>query len=50
MEDIPGGGKSRKQPLNKGELEIDGYRAGEGEEGERAPIVERVVGTGRYLA
>jgi hypothetical protein len=50
MEDIPGGGKSYKRPLDKGELEMDGYRAGEGEEGERAPIAERVVGTGCYLA
>jgi hypothetical protein len=49
MKDILGGGKSRKRPLDKGELEMNSCRAGEGEEGERAPIVERVVGTGRYL-
>jgi hypothetical protein len=49
IEETPGRGKSRRRPLNKGELGIGSYGAREGEEGEGAPIAERVR-TGRYLA
>jgi hypothetical protein len=48
-EETLGRGKSRRRPLDKGELRIGSYGAREGEEGEGAPIAERVR-TGRYLA
>ena len=49
IEETLGEGKNRRRPLDKGELRIGYYRAREGEEGEGAPIAERVR-TGYYLA
>jgi len=47
IEETPGRGNYRRWLL--GELKEGSYRAREGEEGEGAPIVERVR-TGRHLA
>ena len=47
-EETPGRGNYRRRLL--GELKRGSYGAREGDEGEEAPIAERVVGTGRYLA
>ena len=49
IEETLGGGNYRRRPLDKGELGIGSYGAREGEEGEGAPIAERVR-AGRHLA